>query len=286
MPYITMKQILLCAKKGGYASGAFNIFNWLTASAVINECEKQEVAVILQTSVKTVKKFSPCRLAEMLIPMAKNAKVPVALHLDHCRDVEFAKACIDAGWNSIMYDGSSLPLEENIAKTREVVEYGRKKGVTVEGELGAITGVEEEIQVEDGKGALADVGLSGKFVEESGIDAFAPAIGTAHGLYNGEPHVDYQRFRDICSAVAVPLVVHGGTGLSDDTFSRLIHLGACKINISTAIKIAYLDGMKLCGNIKEPLQADELLERRVRDVVKHCIEVFGNSPNGCERNEI
>lgn len=263
------------ATKGGYAVGAFNVFNDVTARAVVGLCERQNAPVILQTSVKTVAQIGTEELIAMVRPLAEKARVPVALHLDHCKDADIARRCIDAGWSSIMYDGSSLPFSENVANTKEIVRYARQRGVSVEGELGAIAGVEEDIVVDDANGSLADVDLSVQFTEETGVDAFAPAIGTAHGLYKGEVRIDFKRFADIRSKVKTNLVVHGGTGLSDDVFRRLIALGAAKINVSTAIKIAYLRGMTECGAFTEPLEADQLLRRRVEEAVARCVRVFG-----------
>lgn len=275
MSYVNVTEIMNAATQERYAVGAFNIFNYLTARAVIEMCEKQNAPVILQTSVKTVEQLGANPLMEMVLPLAKKASIPVALHLDHCKDKEFAFKCMDAGWSSIMYDGSSLPFEENVKNTKAVVAYAKAKGISVEGELGAITGVEEDIVVDDADGSLADVGLSIRFTEETQVDAFAPAIGTAHGLYKGEPKLDFNRFGDIRKSVKTNLVVHGGTGLADAVFDRLIALGAAKINVSTAIKMAYFQGMKECYDLTEPLQADRRIERRVQDVIAHCNQVFG-----------
>lgn len=275
MAYVNIKYLLEEARRGKYAVGAFNIFDYLSARAVIEECEKQRSPVIIQTSVKTVKQLKAEYLADIVHGLAEKTDVPVALHLDHCTEVDFAKYCIDCGWSSIMYDGSALPYVENLEHTREVTAYAKIKNVSVEAELGAIVGAEEEIVVKAGEGTLADPRLSILFTEETGIDAFAPAIGTAHGVYKGEPHIDYKLVEQIRKSVKPPLVVHGGTGLSDEVYRKLVHLGASKINVSTAIKNAYLGGFKDCIAIKEPLEANALLSSRIKAVVEHCTHVFG-----------
>jgi fructose-bisphosphate aldolase class II len=276
MSYVNLTEIMTDATKGKYAVGAFNFFNYLTARMIIETCEEQKSPVILQTSVKTVKQLGAQHIFDMVMPLVKKAQVPVVLHLDHCKDIEFAKYCIDIGWSSIMYDGSSFSFEENIKNTKSIVNYAKGKGVSVEGELGAIVGVEDDIVVDSDEGHLADVDLSVRFTEETEVDAFAPAIGTAHGLYKGEPNLDFQRFADIRSKVKTNLVLHGGTGLTDDVFRKLITIGAAKINISTAIKMAYFAGMKASVGLTEPLQADKLMEKEIQTVVRQCIEIFGS----------
>lgn len=276
MAYVNMIEMMNQATKGRYAIGAFNFFNYLTARTIIETCEERKSPVILQTSVKTVRQLGAAHIMDMVLPLMKKASVPVALHLDHCKETEVAKQCMDAGWSSIMYDGSSFAFEENVAKTKEIVAYAKKKDISVEGELGAIVGVEEDIVVDDHAGSLADVDLSVRFTAETGVDAFAPAIGTAHGMYKGKPKLDYERFSDIRGRVKTNLVVHGGTGLADDVFRRLIQIGASKINVSTAIKMAYFRGMKASDGLTEPLQADRMMEKEVQEVVTHCIGVFGS----------
>lgn len=275
MAYVNIKQLLEEARRGKYAVGAFNIFDYLSARAVIEECERQRSPVIIQTSVKTVEQFGAEYLVDIVRGLAQKAGVPAALHLDHCKDVDFAKHCVDCGWSSIMYDGSAYSFEENMKNTKEVAVYARDKNVSVEAELGAIVGVEEDVVVKAGQAALADPELSIQFTKETGVDAFAPAIGTAHGVYQGEPDIDYGLLGQIGESVTPPLVIHGGTGLTDEVFRKLVLLGGAKINISTAIKNAYLGGFKDCMEMKEPLEANALLASRIKAVVEHLTQVFG-----------
>jgi fructose-bisphosphate aldolase class II len=266
MAYVSMNPILESARKGKYAVGAFNILNHLTAKAVIEAAEELKSPLIIQTSTSTVKSIGMIELIRFLKPMAESATVPVAIHLDHCTDKELAKKCIDAGWSSVMFDGSKLPLEDNIKYSKEIVEYAHKKDVSVEGELGAIFGVEDDIVV-SGETPLATVDGSRKYLVGAHVDAFAPAIGTAHGLYKGKPNIRFDLFSDIEKISPCPLVVHGGTGLEADVFTRLIRDGAAKINVSTAVKIAYIDGMKEYlaqhPNNLEPLKLDKFVSDKV-----------------------
>ena len=237
----TFLEELQEAKSHSYAVGAFNIFNHLSARAVVRAAEELGLPVILQTSVVTVKEFGTEPLGAMLRQLAEEASVNVLIHLDHCQDVELAKACVDAGWDAVMYDGSRLSIEENIAGCREVVDYAHRKGVQVEGELGRIVGVEDALKVSEEDASLAGLEDSIRFVRESGIDAFAPAIGTAHGVYKGTPKINFDLVAQLKEAIPTPVVIHGGTGLSEETFRRLIRNGGAKVNVSTAIKHAYLD---------------------------------------------
>ena len=278
MGLVNVKKVLEDATKGGYAIPAFNILNHLTVKAVMEECYARRSPVIIQTSVATVKFYGVEELAAMVKSEAIFYDVPVALHLDHCTDMEFAKKCADSGWTSIMFDGSHQPFEENIRLTKEMVDHAKELGVSVEGELGAIAGVEDDINVADEDAHLADVGQSEEFVRETGITAFAPAVGTAHGQYKGEPKLDFQRFEEIRKVCGdVPLVVHGGTGLSVEAFRKFISLGAAKINISTAMKQAYMNSIRkyVEENPKNaPLEFDRFVIHGVRDTVKEHIEIF------------
>jgi fructose-bisphosphate aldolase class II len=269
------------AEEQGYAVGAFNIVNELTARAVVKACEESNAPVILQTSTATVKQIGVKSLIGFLRAIAENAEIPVSVHLDHCKDLELCRACIDAGWPSVMIDASHLPLAENIAQTREIAQYAAGKGVSVEGELGAIRGVEDDISVSEEDAHLATVEDSIAFVSQTGIDIFAPAIGTAHGLYKGEPKLSFKRFEEIREAVPAPLVIHGGTGLAPEVFRRLIKMGASKINISTALKIAYLGAIKDFmaenpGN-SNPLKLDLAAESRVMRMAREHNEIFGTA---------
>lgn len=279
MSYVNLAKLLSDAKAGGYAVGAFNIVNHLTAQAAVQRAVELSSPIILQTSVSTAKQIGPKELISFLRELAEGAPIPVAVHLDHCTDPEYVIKCLDLGWSSVMLDLSQAPFEKNLSETQRIVEYAKGKNATVEGELGAIVGVEDEIKVRES--ALADPEKSLEYVTKTGLDAFAPAIGTAHGLYKGEPKIDFDLFKRLASEISCPLVVHGGTGLSPDVFSRLIGMGAAKINVSTAIKISYCQGMLAYTsehpNENNPLKLDKYAASKTKDCVEAHIRMFGSA---------
>ena len=271
-----LKELLLQAKSGGYAVGAFNIFDYLSARAAIDAANETRTPILLQTSVGTVKKFGPQGLFDMLDLLRRSSTVPVLIHLDHCTDIALCKTCVDAGWDSVMVDMSEKPLDENIALSAEIKKYAAQKGVCVEGELGIIKGVEEEIVADVEK--LASYEDSLKFLEGSGVDAFAPAIGTAHGLYKKEVNLNFDLVKKLAGNTAIPVVVHGGTGLADSQFARLIGNGASKINVSTALKYAYIDGFHNYWNDHQneynPIKINNAAEESVKKIVVEHIMRF------------
>ncbi|MCD8141488.1 MAG: class II fructose-bisphosphate aldolase [Planctomycetaceae bacterium] len=278
MKTLTFVEELMRAKESGYAIGAFNIFNYLSARAVIRAAQKMNQSVILQTSTQTVKRFGPLEIGTMLRQLAWNASVNVVIHLDHCQNVDMAKACIDAGWDSVMFDGSHHTLEDNIKLCREVVSYAHSRGVFVEGELGRIAGVEDDIAVDESSATQVGLEESLYFVKESGVDALAPAIGTAHGVYKGKPNINFALVEDLRKAMDTPIVIHGGTGLGNETFRRLIKAGGSKINVSTAIKHAYIDGCKEYFSANpdkiDPIDFDQFLNCKISDTTIEHMEIF------------
>jgi fructose-bisphosphate aldolase class II len=271
-----LKTLLSQARKEHFAIGAFNIFDYLTTRAAIDAANAANTPILLQTSVGTVKKFGPQALFDMMNLLRKKSAVPVLIHLDHCTDPALAKACVDAGWDSVMIDMSAKALDENIAVTADVGEYAHKREVCVEGELGVIKGVEEEISSDVEKLASYEDCL--RFLEGSGVDAFAPAIGTAHGLYKSEVKLNYDLVKKLADTTSTPVVVHGGTGLSDEQFARLIACGASKINVSTALKYAYIDGLRNYWNVHQdeynPLKLNDAAEASVKKTVEEHILRF------------
>jgi tagatose 1,6-diphosphate aldolase GatY/KbaY len=237
-----IKTMLSDATAGKYAVGAFNILDYNSAKAVVEAAQETETPVIIQTSSKTVVFWGARAIINWVRELAGSSTVPIALHLDHCRDLEIIRECIDSGWTSVMIDASSKPFEENLALSRQVVEMARPRNVTVEAELGAIVGVEDDIHVKQQDSHLADPGQAVEFCARVEPDCFAPAVGTAHGIYKGEPKIAYERIEEIAKATNVPLALHGGTGLSDEVFKKCISLGCAKVNISTQLKYAFIDG--------------------------------------------
>jgi fructose-bisphosphate aldolase class II len=271
-----LKELLQEAKSRHYAVGAFNIFDYLSAKAAIEAANDADTPILLQTSVGTVRKFGPDPLFDFINILRKNSQVPILIHLDHCTNIDLAKTCVDAGWDSVMVDMSERPLAQNIAITAEFKRYAERKHVCVEGELGIITGVEEEISSDTGR--LASYEDSLKFLEGTKIDAFAPAIGTAHGLYKTEVNLNFDLVKRLTETTFVPVVVHGGTGLSDDQFAKLIACGASKINVSTALKYAYIDGLKDYWDVHKdeynPIKLNDAAEASVKKIVLEHIARF------------
>lgn len=274
-----LNKMLVAARKGRYGVAAFNVLNHFTLAAVLEAAEQEKSPVIIQTSVATVKAIGVQALARMARGMLDAAGVPVALHLDHCQDVELCRRACDLGWDSVMFDSSHLPFEENIRVTQQVRDYARSQGVDVEGEVGIIAGVEDDI-------AHAQTSLAGyddtmRYIRETGVDAIAPAIGTAHGVYRGVPVINFDLVGRLAAATACPVVVHGGTGLEDAVFRKLIELGAAKINISTALKQTYVDAMRryLAENTGtvNPLKLDRFIMDQVAGLVVPFLRLFGSS---------
>jgi len=280
MSYVNMRDMLLKAQAGSYAVGAFNIVDYITASAVIKAARNKRSPVIIQTSTKTVVLYGYKPIVNWVKTLADDTDIPVALHLDHCKDLDMIKKCIDAGWSSVMIDASSMPLEDNIEMTKKVVAMAKSKGVTVEGELGSIVGVEDDIFVNEQASHLADPEACVKFVELTGVDVLAPAIGTAHGIYHKEPNVNFDLLREIADKVSVPLAIHGGTGLSEEVFKKCIACGGSKINVSTEIKHMFRDSFEKYFKDNptdyEPVKAIGYVEEQTMRRVESFMEIFGS----------
>lgn len=244
MPLVSSKKMLMDAQKHGYAVVAFNIHNLETIKAVVEAAQEARAPVILQATPGTCGYAGLRYLYEISKVVSEEFSVPVALHLDHGDSKELAFQCIDAGFTSVMIDGSRLPFEENAALAKEVVNYARSRGVQVEAELGRVRGAEEELLVEEYEESLTDPVKAAEFVERTGIDSLAVAVGTAHGVYKGKPKIDFERLKRIKELVKIPLVLHGCSGVPDDMLKMAIYSGVCKINISTDIKAAFSAALK------------------------------------------
>jgi fructose-bisphosphate aldolase class II len=239
MGVISLKEILKPAFADRYGVPAINIFNDLTLEAVLAGAVQSKSPIIIQTSVKTVKSIGVEVLASMWRSMTAGIQIPVTLHLDHCPDREVITLCLKHGWNSVLFDASELPVEENQRQTIEVVKEAKQHGASVEGEIEAITGVEDGL----GSDSLAkrqSLETSLNFIQATGIDVFAPSIGNAHGAYKSTPIIDYDRVSEIVAANPIPIALHGGSGLTNEQFDELIKRGCAKVNISTALKEIYM----------------------------------------------
>lgn len=241
---VSSKNLLKDAQKGGYAVPAFNIHNLETIQVVVEAANELNSPVIIAATPGTVTHAGPQYLVNMLEAAATDSHVPIALHLDHHEDIDDIKHAIKLGAKSVMIDASALPYEENIAKVKEVVDFAKDYDVSVEAELGKLVGIEDGIVVEEKDSQLTDPELANDFVERTGIDSLAVAIGTAHGLYEGEPKIDLERLEKIESKVDVPLVLHGGSDVPDALVRQTIERGITKVNIATELKIAFSDELK------------------------------------------
>jgi ketose-bisphosphate aldolase len=239
VPVVSMKEIVDRAFAERYGVAAINVVNDLSMEAVLAAAVEQRSPVIVQTSVKTVRSVGLDLLFAMWRELTAGIEVPVSLHLDHCPDRDVLSACLRKGWNSVLFDASRLPVEENERQTVEVVAEARSYGAAVEGEIEAITGVEDDIG-SDEEAQRQSLPVALEFIRTTGIDVFAPAIGNAHGVYHAEPHLDAQRVSDIVAAEPIPIALHGGTGMTDAQFTDLISRGCAKVNISTALKVTYM----------------------------------------------
>ncbi len=234
---VSTQFILRNAQEQGYAVPAFNIHNLETLKAVIESAVELRSPVIIAATPGTIKYMGKEYLLHMIEAARKQYEIPISLHLDHHEDISDIKNCIDSGVRSVMIDASHHPFEENIQIVQEVSLYAKQYGVTVEAELGQLSGIEEDIKVENS--IYTDPYQAKEFVERTNIDSLAVAIGTAHGLYKGEPKLDLQRLINIRKQVNIPLVLHGASGLSDSLVQETIRLGICKVNIATELKIAF-----------------------------------------------
>lgn len=234
---VSTQFILRNAQEQGYAVPAFNIHNLETLKAVIESAVELRSPVIIAATPGTIKYMGKEYLLHMIEAARKQYEIPISLHLDHHEDISDIKNCIDSGVRSVMIDASHHPFEENVQIVQEVSLYAKQYGVTVEAELGQLSGIEEDIKVENS--IYTDPYQAKEFVERTNIDSLAVAIGTAHGLYKGEPKLDLQRLINIRKQVNIPLVLHGASGLSDSLVQETIRLGICKVNIATELKIAF-----------------------------------------------
>jgi len=276
---VTGKSILDAAHKGGYAVGAFNVNNMEILQAIIEAAEEERAPVIIQTSEGAIKYAGIDYLSTMVKLAASKATVPVALHLDHGTTYETIIKCMTNGWTSVMYDGSHHPLEENIAHTKAIVKIAHAAGISVEAELGRLSGVEDNISVSEKDAIYTNPEEAKIFVNETGVDSLAIAIGTAHGKYKGEPKLDFDRLKTIKEMLNMPIVLHGASGVPEESIKKAVSLGVNKINIDTDIRQAFTDGIKsvfekkpeefdprkICGPAREMMKA----------VVKAKIRLFG-----------
>ena len=287
MPLVNAKEMLLKATAEKYAVGAFNVSNFIQMQAVVETAISKNAPVIIQTSVTPSKFRRPEVVAAVYKAMATQAPVPICLHLDHCNEVDYCITCADAGYTNIMIDGSHHEFDENIRQTKQVVDYCHARDISVEGELGTVSGVEDQVVVAEDEAQLCDPDLAVEFVERTGIDLLAPAIGTAHGVYKTQnPVLDYDRLATIADKINgrgphTPLVIHGGTGLSEDTVRRLVSLGGSKFNVSTELKHRLLDTtydyVAANRDQYDPGKVDKAVLEAISGVIARWMDLLGST---------
>jgi fructose-bisphosphate aldolase class II len=275
---VNMKEMLAKAQKEQYGIGFFNAVNVEMARAVIETAEELHAPVIVGTAEVLLPAMSLERVAEYLIPMARKACVPVAVHYDHGLTFEKCMEALKLGFSSVMYDCSTASYEENLDRVAEMVRICHGMGVTVEGELGHVGDNEGAGKLENPSDYYTDPAIAADFVQKTGVDALAVAVGNAHGDYKFPPKLDFERITAIREAAGIPLVLHGGSGLSDDDFREAVRRGVCKINIFTDLdkagKAGIEEGLKkgatsLMGLIPYEIEA-------MKDVVRNKIRLFGS----------
>ncbi|HBM75135.1 MAG TPA: fructose-1,6-bisphosphate aldolase, class II [Clostridiaceae bacterium] len=262
MPLVTSKEMFKKAYEGKYAIGAFNVNNMEIVQGIINGAKKENAPVILQASAGARKYASPIYLKKLVEAAVEESGLPVVLHLDHGDSFELCKSCVDGGFTSVMIDGSKYPFEENVRLTKQVVDYAHSKGIVVEGELGKLAGIEDAVSVSAKDALFTDPDQAAEFVERTGVDSLAIAIGTSHGAYKfkGEPRLDFDRLEKVQKLLpGFPIVLHGSSsvpqefvalcnkyggnlpgakGVPEEMLRKAATMAVCKINIDTDLRLA------------------------------------------------
>lgn len=284
MPLVTLKELLKDAQEKKYAVGGFIVWNMEYIQGVIQAAEELKAPVIIMigpVEIKYAGKYGIETLANMVLFAINKTKIPVALHFDHSQSKELIKDALSNGFSSVMFDGSRLTFDENISITRSIVELARKKGVSVEGEVGVVGGLEGDRNIPEDEAYYTSVIDAKRFIDETKVDALAVAIGTTHGLYNVKPRLDIQRLKEIRREVQVPLVLHGGSDTPAEMIKSAIKEGICKVNIATELKLAYAKAnaevFKDNENEYDPRVFLGAGRNGVKELVKEKIILFGSN---------
>ncbi len=300
---VTNKDLMLPAMQEGYAIGAFNITNLESLLAIVETAVEESSPVIVAVTPSSIEYAGLAYVEKMVEAAAKSAPVPMSLHLDHGKDLEIVSECIDVGFTSVMIDGSHLNFEENVALTKKVVNMAHPKGISVEAELGRLAGIEES-KVEERHAVLTDPDAAVEFVNQTGVDTLAVAIGTSHGAYKfrGEPKLDFERLKLIRKEVRIPLVLHGASsvpswiiekaikygaelkgakGIPEDHIKKAISFGISKINIDTDLRLAFTGTIRefLAKNpeVFDPRKILDSAKTAMKEVVKNKMHLFGSA---------
>jgi fructose-bisphosphate aldolase class II len=304
MPLRTNKELLTLAKKGGYAVGAFNINNLEILQAVVSAGEVEKSPAILAVSEGAIQYAGLVFIVSMAQTASGQSSVPLSLHLDHGKDLDIIRSCIENGFTSVMIDGSHLELEENIAITGKVVEWAKKKAVSVEAELGRLKGIEDKVSVSEREAFLTDPHVAEEFAKRTEVDALAIAIGTSHGAYKfkGDVKLDFERLKEIARRVDIPLVLHGASGvpqavlqkaeqfgaklpgakgIPDDAIQKAVSLGIAKINIDTDLRLSFVGAIReVLTNKPEEFDPRKILgpgREAIKQTVQSKMRLFGSS---------
>jgi len=281
VPLVSMNEFLPKAKANKFAVGQFNMNNLEFAKAITEAAMQEKSPFIFGVSEGALKYMGIEYTVAIAEAAAKESGLPIALHLDHGSTFEVAMKCIRAGFSSVMFDGSHHPYEENIRLTKEIVKAAHAMGVSVEGELGTIGGVEDDVSVDEADAALAKPDEAIRFYEETGVDALAIAVGTAHGMYKGEVKIRYDIIEEVAKAVPVPIVLHGGSGVPDEAIRLSIQAGVGKINVNTENQVACTDAIREVlakdAKVYDPRKYLTPAKNAMVEVVRSKIRLFGSN---------
>ncbi|CAI6087492.1 class II fructose-1,6-bisphosphate aldolase [Cohnella sp. JJ-181] len=281
MPLVSMNEFLPKAKANKFAVGQFNMNNLEFAQAITEAAMEEKSPFIFGVSEGALKYMGIEYTVAIAEAAAKKSGLPIALHLDHGSTFDIAMKCIRAGFSSVMFDGSHHPYEENIKLTKEIVKAAHAMGVSVEGELGTIGGVEDDLSVDEADASLAKPEEAIRFYEETGVDALAIAVGTAHGMYKGEVKIHYDIIEAVVAKIPVPIVLHGGSGVPDDMIRKAIQAGAGKINVNTENQVACTASIREVlakdANVIDPRKYLTPARNAMKAVVQEKIRLFGSS---------
>ncbi|MCQ6563946.1 class II fructose-1,6-bisphosphate aldolase [Paenibacillus mendelii] len=281
MPLVSMNEFLPKAKANKFAVGQFNMNNLEFAQAIVEAAMEEQSPFIFGVSEGALKYMGIEFTVAIAEAAAKKSGLPIALHLDHGSSFEVAMKCIRAGFSSVMFDGSHYGLEENIELTKQVVKAARAMGVSVEGELGTIGGVEDDISVDEEHATLANAEEAIRYYEETGVDCLAIAVGTAHGMYKGEPKIHYDIIQKVSDAIPVPVVLHGGSGVPDEAIRLSIQAGVGKINVNTENQVACTNTIREVlganASVIDPRKYLTPAKNAMKAVVQEKIRLFGSS---------
>jgi fructose-bisphosphate aldolase class II len=304
MPLQTNQELLTLAKRGGYAVGAFNINNLEILQAIVSAGEAEKSPAIIAVSEGAIQYAGLAYIVSMVRIASNLTSIPLSLHLDHGKDLDIIRSCVENGFTSVMIDGSHLEFQENVSITKKVVEIARKKGVSVEAELGRLKGIEDKVSVSEREAFLTDPKAAEEFVKKTEVDALAIAIGTSHGAYKfkGEVKLDFDRLKEITRRVDIPLVLHGASGvpqavlekaerfgaklpgakgIPDDAIQMAVSLGIAKINIDTDLRLSFVGAIReVLKNKPEEFDPRKILgpgREAIKQTVQSKMRLFGSS---------